>query len=113
MPGVFTPGQLVGWKRVTDAVHAKGGFIYCQIWHVGRGTVPEFIEGNTTLCSSDIPIKGKALNGKDYSDTPPKPMSVEEIQDVIQEFAGAAKRCVKDAGFDGVEIHGSVHSILE
>jgi 2,4-dienoyl-CoA reductase-like NADH-dependent reductase (Old Yellow Enzyme family) len=86
-------------------VHAKGGFIYCQIWHVGRATVPEFIEGNTTLSSSDIPIKGKALNGKEYSDNPPRPMTVEEIHEITKEFAEAAKRCI-GAGFDGVELHG-------
>jgi 2,4-dienoyl-CoA reductase-like NADH-dependent reductase (Old Yellow Enzyme family) len=97
---------LEGWKRVTDAVHEKGGFIYCQIWHVGRGTVPALIEGNTTLSSSDIPIKGKAVNGDEYADYPPRPMTIEEINDVVNEFADAAKRCVEEAGFDGVEIHG-------
>jgi 2,4-dienoyl-CoA reductase-like NADH-dependent reductase (Old Yellow Enzyme family) len=102
---VFTDGQLTGWRRVTDAVHAKGGFIYCQIWHVGRGTVPALIEGNQTLSSSDIPIKGKAVNGDEYSDYPPRPMTIDEIKDVTNTFAEAAKRCI-GAGFDGVEIHG-------
>ena len=97
---------MEGWKRVTDAVHAKGGFIYCQIWHVGRGTVPALIEGNQTWSSSDIPIKGKAVNGDEYADFPPRPMTVEEINGVVTNFADAAKRCVEDAGFDGVEIHG-------
>jgi len=77
IPGVFTSGQVAGWKRVTDIVHAKGGFIYCQIWHVGRATVPALIEGQTTLSSSDIPIKGKAVNGQDYSDFPPRPATIE------------------------------------
>ena len=110
IPGVFTSGQLAGWKRVTDAVHAKGGFIYCQIWHVGRATVPALIEGQTTLSSSDIPIKGKAVNGQEYSDFPPRPATIEEIKGIVENFATAAKRCV-EAGFDGVEIHGWVLNV--
>lgn len=108
IPGVFTPGQLEGWKKVTDAVHAKGGYIFCQIWHVGRGTVPALIEGHQTLSSSDIPIKGKAVNGDEYADFPPRPITVEEIADVVKQFADAAKACMEQAGFDGVEIHGFV-----
>ena len=108
IPGVFTTGQLEGWKRVTDAVHAKGGYIFCQIWHVGRGTVPALIEGQQTWSSSDIPIKGKAVNGDEYSEFPPRPMTVDEIAGVVKEFAEAAKACVEKAGFDGVEIHGFV-----
>jgi 2,4-dienoyl-CoA reductase-like NADH-dependent reductase (Old Yellow Enzyme family) len=106
LPGVFTTGQLAGWKRVTEAVHAKGGLIYCQLWHVGRATVPALIEGNQTISSSDISITGKAVDGSEYSASPPRPMTVEEIKEVTAEFAAAAKRCVEHAGFDGVEIHG-------
>jgi 2,4-dienoyl-CoA reductase-like NADH-dependent reductase (Old Yellow Enzyme family) len=102
---VFTDKQVASWKKVTDAVHAKGGLILCQIWHNGRATVPDFIEGHTTLSSSDIPIKGNALNGKPYSDNPPKPMTVEDIKSVTNDFVVGAKRAIK-AGFDGVEIHG-------
>ena len=67
--------------------------------------MPELVEGTTPLSSSDIPISGKALTGAEYSSTPPRPMTVEEIKDVTKEFAEAAKRCI-EAGFDGVEIHG-------
>ncbi len=86
-------------------MHAKGGFIYCQIWHVGRATAPALIGGKQTLSSSNIPIKGKAVDGSEYGDNPPRPMTVEEIQGVVVDFAEAAKRCI-EAGFDGVEIHG-------
>jgi 2,4-dienoyl-CoA reductase-like NADH-dependent reductase (Old Yellow Enzyme family) len=106
VPGLFTVNQLVAWKRVTDAVHAKGGVIYCQLWHVGRATTPSFIEGKHTISSSDIPLEGKALDGSDYSANPPHPATVEEIKELVAEYAAAAKRCVEDAGFDGVEIHG-------
>ncbi|KAG0651219.1 Nicotinate catabolism cluster hxnS [Hyphodiscus hymeniophilus] len=113
IPGVFTTGQLAGWKRVTDAVHAKGGFIYCQLWHVGRGTVPALIEGKETISSSNIPIKGPAVNGDEYSATPPRPATVEEIKEITAEWAAASKRCIEDAGFDGVEIHGANGYLLE
>jgi 2,4-dienoyl-CoA reductase-like NADH-dependent reductase (Old Yellow Enzyme family) len=105
LPGVFTQGQIAGWKRVTDAVHAKGGLIYCQLWHAGRATVPALIEGQDTLSSSDIPIKGTAVDGSEYASNPPKSMTIEEIKEVVESFGAAARRCI-EAGFDGVEIHG-------
>jgi len=93
-------------------VHAKGGYIYCQLWHVGRATVPSLLDGHPALSSSDIPIKGKALTGADYSDTPPKPMTVEDIAETVKEYAAAAKRAI-EAGFDGVEIHGANGYLLD
>lgn len=105
VPGIFTQSQIAAWKRVTDAVHAKGGFIFCQLWHVGRATTPGFLGGKTPLSASSIPITGKALDGTEYADHPPKAMSTEEIKETVEEFASAAKRAV-EAGFDGVEIHG-------
>lgn len=105
VPGIFTPSQIAGWKRVTDAVHAKGAFLFCQLWHVGRATVPSFIDGQQSVSASDIPISGKALDGSEYAAAPPRPMTVEEIQETAKEYAAAAKRAI-EAGFDGVEIHG-------
>lgn len=104
MPGIFTSSQIAGWKKVTDAVHAKGGLILCQLWHVGRATVPSFIEGNQPVSSTATPIGGDALDGNPYSATPPRPLTVEEIQDLVKEYGAAAKRSI-EAGFDGVEIH--------
>jgi len=86
-------------------VHAKGGFILCQLWHVGRATVPSFIEGKQAVSASDIPITGSAMDGTEYAASPPRPMTVEEIQDLVKEYAAASKRAI-EAGFDGVEIHG-------
>lgn len=90
---------------VTDMVHAKGAFILCQLWHVGRATVPSFIDGQQSLSSSDIPISGNGLDGTEYAASPPKAMTVGEIQETISEYAAAAKRAI-EAGFDGVAIHG-------
>lgn len=91
---------------MTDAVHAKGGYIYCQLWHVGRATVSSFLEGKQVLGASDIPISGNALDGTEYAASPPRPMTVEEIQQTVHEYVSAAKRA-REAGFDGVEIHGN------
>jgi 2,4-dienoyl-CoA reductase-like NADH-dependent reductase (Old Yellow Enzyme family) len=94
---------------VTDAVHAKGAFIFCQLWHVGRATVPSFLDGKQPVSSSSIPISGKALDGTEYAASPPKPLTAAEIEEVVQEYAAAAKRAM-EAGFDGVEIHGEFPS---
>ncbi|KIX06270.1 uncharacterized protein Z518_04245 [Rhinocladiella mackenziei CBS 650.93] len=112
VPGVFTPNQIAGWKRVTDAIHGKGGFIFCQLWHVGRATVPSLLDGHPCVSSSNIPIKGKALDGSDFAATPPKELTVEEIQELVQEFGEAAKRAM-EAGFDGVEIHSANGYLLD
>jgi 2,4-dienoyl-CoA reductase-like NADH-dependent reductase (Old Yellow Enzyme family) len=90
---------------VTDGVHAKGGFIYCQLWHVGRATVPSLLGGEPCVSASNIPLEGNALDGSAYATTPPKELSVEEISELVKEFAAAGKRAL-EAGFDGVEIHG-------
>jgi 2,4-dienoyl-CoA reductase-like NADH-dependent reductase (Old Yellow Enzyme family) len=111
VPGIFTASQIAGWKKVTDAVHSKGAYIYCQLWHVGRATVPSFIEGKEVLGASEIPITGKAMDGNDYAATPPRPMTVSEIQETIAEYAAAAKRSI-EAGFDGVEIHGVIFLLV-
>lgn len=107
VPGIFTASQIAGWKKVTDAVHAKDAYIYLQLWHVGRATVPSFLDGKQVLGASSIPISGKALDGSEYAAAPPRPMTVEEIQDTVKEYAAAAKRAI-EAGFDGVEIHGAI-----
>ncbi|KAL1980859.1 hypothetical protein VTN96DRAFT_3394 [Rasamsonia emersonii] len=112
VPGIFTPSQIAGWKRVTDAVHAKGAFILCQLWHVGRASCPSFLDGRRPVSASDIPISGKALDGTEYADNPPRPMTVEEIKETVAEYAAAAKRAM-EAGFDGVEIHAANGYLLE
>lgn len=105
VPGLFAASQLAGWKRITDAVHAKGGIIFCQMWHTGRASGPNLLGGQTALSSSSSPMKGTYLDGQDCAEFPPRPMTVDEIHDLTAEFAAAAKRAVEEAGFDGVEIH--------
>lgn len=105
-PGVFTATQLAGWRKVTDAVHAKGGFIFCQLWYTGRASSGSQRGGKQPISSSSIPMSGKYGDGVDCAEQPPRPMTVQEIHDLTAEWASAAKRAVDDAGFDGVEIHG-------
>lgn len=105
VPGLFVDAQIEGWKRVTDAVHAKGGFIFCQLWHTGRASPKGLLGGRQPISSGDRPISGKALDGTEYSDAPPRPMTIEEIHATTKDFAEAAKNAIT-AGFDGVEIHG-------
>lgn len=109
-PGIFTESQIEGWRKITDAVHAKEGFIFCQIWHTGRASPPSFRNGMQPISSSDVPISGKALDGSDYSENPPRPATVDEIHEITAAFAGAAKNAI-EAGFDGVEIHGESERI--
>lgn len=105
--GIFTPAQIAGWKRVTDAVHAKGGVIFLQMWHTGRASAPSLLGGQTPISASNVPMKGSWLDGVECAAHPPRPMTVEEIHAMTNEFAEAAKRAV-EAGFDGVEIHGNM-----
>ncbi|OQS07714.1 NADH:flavin oxidoreductase [Thraustotheca clavata] len=107
-PGVYSEAQLSAWKKITDAVHAKGGKIFCQIWHAGRAAHPSLNNGIQSVAASAIAIKGftHAVGGK-VSHAVPRELTVNEISDVVELFATAAKNCVDIAGFDGVEIHAA------
>jgi 2,4-dienoyl-CoA reductase-like NADH-dependent reductase (Old Yellow Enzyme family) len=105
-PGIFTESQIAGWKKVTDAVHAKGGYIFCQIWHTGRASPPSFRAGQQPVSSSDIPIEGSWADGTPCADHPPRPLTIDEIQQIVRDFGSASKNAL-EAGFDGVEIHGA------
>lgn len=67
--------------------------------------MPSFLDGRDCVSASNIPLEGKALDGTEFASTPPKAMTVEEIEETVAEYAAAAKRAL-EAGFDGVEIHG-------
>ncbi|CAO3596137.1 unnamed protein product [Absidia cylindrospora] len=104
-PGIYKDDQVEGWRKVTDAVHAKGGIIYSQLWHVGRATHSSHLPNNVLpVAPSPIAIKGKGLFGDEFE--VPHALTVDEIQTTIQDFVNAAKNAMK-AGFDGVEIHGA------
>lgn len=112
-PGVFAPEQLDGWRKVTNAVHSKGGSIVCQLWHTGRASSTSMRGGKPSVSSSDLPMKGSYLDGTSCTEFPPRPLTVDEIHELTAEWAAAAKKAVDQAGFDGVEIHGANGYLLD
>ena len=108
-PGVHTPEQVAGWKKVTDAVHAKGGRIFLQLWHTGRISHTHFQPGNQQpVAPSAIAAKAKTfIVGQGHVETSePRALATEEIAAVVNDFRTAAANAI-EAGFDGVEIHGA------
>ena len=106
-PGIHTSEQVDGWKKVVNSVHEQNGKIFIQLWHVGRISHPKFHNGDKPLAPSSINPNAKVYTPEGFEQTTePKEMSIQEIQETVQEFKNASKMA-KDAGFDGVEIHSS------
>ncbi|KAI1390252.1 FMN-linked oxidoreductase [Hypoxylon trugodes] len=115
VPGLFIPEQAEGWKRVVDAVHAKGAYIYAQLWHSGRSNIPH-MTGTPILAPSSVPWEDPNEYFKHpphhtttrvkFADYPPSEMTIAQIKSTIQDYCKAAKLAI-DTGFDGVEIHGA------
>jgi N-ethylmaleimide reductase len=107
-PGIYSPEQEAGWRTVVDAVHAAGGRIFAQLWHVGRVSHTSFQPGGQApVAPSAIPLEGKTWTAEGqvpYS--PPRALELGEIAGVVAQFAHGA-RVAKAAGFDGVELHGA------
>ncbi|CEL03463.1 Putative NADH:flavin oxidoreductase/12-oxophytodienoate reductase [Aspergillus calidoustus] len=116
-PGLWTEEQARAWKPVTDSVHARGGVFFVQLWHVGRVSVPKMIGGARPFSSTSAHLPGShVLFGgeggvEEYVDS--HAMTVQDINDVIAQFAHAARLAVEIAGFDGVEIHGANGYLLD
>lgn len=106
VPGMYTSGQIQGWKKVTDAVHKQNGTIFSQIWHVGRVSHPDFLNGELPLAPSETTMSGKIArsNNKFYGKS--RALTVDDINSLIQDFRIAAQNAM-EAGFDGIEIHGA------
>lgn len=105
-PGIFTQAQIAGWRKVTDAVHAKGGKIFVQLWHTGRVAHPHFFGGGDVLAPSAQKIEGSVPRMRELTYVTPKPATLEDIQGLVRDYAKAAENAM-EAGFDGVEIHGA------
>lgn len=97
-PGLWSPDQIASWKRIVDAVHAKGGYFFAQLRADGRAADPSYIRslGHTFVAPSDIPIE--------EGDEKPTPLTKEKIERFVQLYAQAAKNAVEGSGFDGVEV---------
>jgi len=104
-PGLYTNDQVAGWRRVTDAVHARGGRIFVQILHVGRVSHPHYLNGTLPVAPSPVPLSGRVPRSELEYGTP-RAMERFEVEALVQAYAAAA-RCAMEAGFDGVEIHGA------
>lgn len=105
--GIHSKTQVEGWKKVTESVHAAGGKIFIQLWHVGRMSHPDFHDGELPLAPSAINPNAKSFTSEGFKDTvTPKEMTKDEIKSTVNDFVNAAKNAV-EAGFDGVEIHSS------
>ena len=114
VPGLYGTEQLDGWKKVTQAVHAQGGKIVCQLWHVGRVSHHILQPGNADpVAPSAIRAEAKTYVFNEQGQghfTPvsaPRALHRHEIPQIVHDYAAAARNAVKSAGFDGVEIHGA------
>ncbi len=112
-PGIWSDEQVEGWKKITGAVHDKGGKIFIQLWHVGRISHPVYLDGALTVAPSAIRPDGfvNQLRPKSAFETP-RALETEEIPGIIGAYRKGAENA-KKAGFDGVEIHGANGYLLE
>ncbi|KAJ8098937.1 putative NADPH dehydrogenase [Lipomyces tetrasporus] len=116
-PGLWTEEQARAWKFVTDAVHAKGGVFFVQLWHVGRVSVPSQTGGFAPFSSTSAHLPGNHLLFGDDNATEPyvdsHAMTKRDIDDVVGQFELAAQHAIDIGGFDGVEIHGANGYLLD
>lgn len=118
-PGIYSPEQIAGWKLVTDAVHAKEGIIYLQLWHVGRISHSSLQPGGAApVAPSAIKANGQRTfieNGTFVEVDAPRALELNEIPIIIDDYRKAARNAIQ-AGFDGVEIHAAngylIHQFL-
>ena len=113
-PGIHTDEQAAGWRRITDAVHKRGGKIFLQLWHVGRISHPSLQPGGALpVAPSAIAAEGESftLTGMQKFVTP-RALELHEIPGIVGDFAEGARRA-RTAGFDGVEIHGASGYLID
>jgi N-ethylmaleimide reductase len=114
LPGIYTQDQVAGWKRIVDAVHAKGGKIYMQLWHVGRISHPSLLPDQALpVAPSALKPAGQAFTYSGLQDyVTPRALATEEIPALLEEYRHAAELALQ-AGFDGVEVHGANGYLLD
>ncbi len=112
-PGIYNDEQVKAWQIITSAVHAAGGRIFLQLWHCGRVSHSSFLGEELPVSASAIKIPGQLYTPKGMQDfETPRALTIDEIKALPALFADGAKRA-KDAGFDGVEIHGANGYLLD
>jgi N-ethylmaleimide reductase len=117
VPGIYSEAQIKGWQAVVDAVHAKGGLIFLQLWHVGRVSHSSFQPGGALpVAPSAVPISAElktvTADGKPASYETPRALETAEVAGIVGAFRQGASNAMK-AGFDGVEIHGANGYLIE
>jgi len=113
-PGIYTPEQIESWGKVPEAVHARGGAIFMQIFHTGRIALPDFLPDN------QLPVAPSAVKakGQNYTDdgmknfVEPRALTIDEIKQTVEDFATTTKNAI-DAGFDGVELHAASGYLIQ
>jgi N-ethylmaleimide reductase len=113
-PGIYTQGQAAAWRSITDAVHAAGGRIFCQLWHVGRISHSSLLPGGAAPVSSSAKAaQTQTFTAKGFEDcSTPEALSPEAIARTVQDYRNAAEWARK-AGFDGVEVHAANGYLLD
>lgn len=113
-PGIYNDAQVAGWRQVTDAVHAKGGKIMIQLWHVGRISHPDIQEGGALpVAPSAVKADAQVFTGKGMVDSvTPRALELAEIPGIVADYRRAAENA-RAAGFDGVEIHSANGYLLD
>jgi 2,4-dienoyl-CoA reductase-like NADH-dependent reductase (Old Yellow Enzyme family) len=112
-PGLWSDEQVEGWKLVTSAVHAAGGRIFAQLWHVGRISDPSLLDGDAPVAPSAIAAKGNVSLLRPERPYPvPRALDIEELAGVVAAYRKGAENA-KKAGFDGVEVHGANGYLLD
>jgi N-ethylmaleimide reductase len=112
-PGIHSAEQIAGWKKITDAVHAAGGKIFAQLWHVGRISHPDFHGGALPVAPSAIAPKGTVFTAQGPKEmVTPRALELSEIPGIVDQFRKGAENA-KAAGFDGVELHGANGYLLD
>lgn len=112
-PGIWSEAQVAGWKEITNAVHAAGGTIVLQLWHVGRVSHPDYLDGALPVAPSAIAPEGHvSLMRPKREFVVPRALATDEIPGIVAAYkTGAAN--AKRAGFDGVEVHGANGYLLD
>src|SRR4051812_7118202 len=113
-PGIYSREQVAAWRKVTDRVHSRGGRIFIQLWHVGRISHVDLQEnGQAPVAPSAIRARGKTFVGGTFADvSEPRALELAEIPGIVDGFKRAAANA-REAGFDGVEIHGANGYLLD
>lgn len=112
-PGIWSAAQVAGWKLVTQAVHEAGGRIFLQLWHVGRISDPQFLDGALPVAPSAVrPAGHVSLVRPEKAFVTPRALQIEELPGIVEAYRRGAQNA-QEAGFDGVEIHGANGYLLD